>query len=267
MLHVASPFPSHVPKNQDELIVPAREGTLRALRAAKVARTVKRVVVTSSFAAVGYGHLDRGPNEAFTEVDWTVLDNPASTVPPYQKSKTVSERAAWDWMAKEGGEMGMAVINPVGIYGPILSKDYSTSVEVVVRLINGQMPGVPDVNLGVVDVRDVADLHLRAMVDPKANGERFIAISANSSIKDIAVILRNRLGEKAKNVPTRRLPNWLLNLVGIFDPQVAMLALELGKSRASSGEKAKKLLGWQPRTGEEAIAATAESLAQFGLLK
>src|SRR5271154_6726221 len=171
VLHVASPFPSTVPKDENELIAPARDGALRMLRAARDAG-VKRVVLTSSFAAVGYGSpTDR--TAVFTEEDWTNLNDP--TVQPYQKSKTIAERAAWDFIAREGGKLELAVVNPVGVFGPVLAPDISTSIVLVKRLIDGSIPGCPDISFGCVDVRDGADLHLEAMTNPAARGERFLA--------------------------------------------------------------------------------------------
>lgn len=269
VLHVASPFPPGAPKHEDDLIVPAREGTLRALKAAKGAGTVKRVVVTSSFAAVGYGHADRGKNRPFTEKDWTQLKQPVHPVPAYQKSKTIAERAAWDWIAENGGSMELAVVNPVGIFGPILAgKGYATSIELVVRFMNGQVPGIPQIAFGVVDVRDVADLHLRAMTDPKAKGERYIAVAGDFVwLQQIGIDLRERLGDKAKKVPTRVLPNFLMRIVGYFDKAVALITPELGKYKNASSQKAIDELGWQPRSAADAIVATAESLQKFGLIK
>src|ERR1700675_4664437 len=148
VLHVASPFPPNVPKHEDELIVPAREGTLRVLRASRDAG-VKRVVLTSSFAAIGYGRKER--QAPFTEKDWTDLSG--EVVAPYQKSKTLAERAAWDFVAKEGGQLGLSVVNPVCVFGPVLGADYSASILLVERLMDGAMPGVPHLYFGVVDVR------------------------------------------------------------------------------------------------------------------
>lgn len=147
VLHVASPFPPEAPKQEDELIVPAREGTLRALRFAKKAGTVKRVVVTSSFAAVSYGHGSRGAEKPFTEDDWTILDG-SDKIPAYQKSKTLAEKAAWDWLKKEGAEMELATVIPVVVLGPVLSKDFATSVTAVSRQLNGEIPALPDVAFG-----------------------------------------------------------------------------------------------------------------------
>ncbi|KAK0333252.1 hypothetical protein LTR57_025267 [Friedmanniomyces endolithicus] len=264
VLHVASPFPLSAPKHEDDLIIPAREGTLRALRAAKTAGTVKRVVVTSSFAAIGYGH---APQSApFNEDDWTDLNG---IVPPYQKSKTIAEGAAWDWIAKEGGDMQMAVVNPVGIFGPLLSKDYAASCEIVVRLMNGAIPGLPHFAMNPVDARDVADLHIRAMTDPKAAGQRYIATAPGDALwlHEYAALLKKRLGDKARKVPTRQLPDWLLKVVAMFDASVGLVVPELGKKKNATSQKAVEQLGWQPRSGEDSIVATAESMPQFGLQK
>ncbi|MGA3188346.1 MAG: aldehyde reductase [Bryobacteraceae bacterium] len=256
VLHVASPFPSKVPKHEDELIVPAREGSLRVLRASRDAR-VKRVVLTSSFAAIGYG---QNPQEApFNETNWT--DPDGDGVLPYVKSKTLAERAAWDFIAKEGGALELSVVNPVGVFGPVLGPDYSTSILIVQRMMDGAVPGCPQLYFGVVDVRDVADLHIRAMTDPAAKGERFLAVAGDFiSLLDIAKILKSRLGASAKRVPTRQLPDWLVRLAALRDPAVKQILPELGKRKNATNEKAKRILGWAPRSNEESIVATAESL-------
>jgi len=262
VLHVASPFPSGVPKDENDLIIPAREGALRVLRASRDAG-VKRVVLTSSFAAIGYGH---GPmNRPFTEEDWS--DPNASDIGAYAKSKTLAERAAWDFIKREGGALELAVVNPVGIFGPVLGSDHSTSTEIIQRLMDG-FPGVPRLSFGVVDVRDVADMHLRAMTNPAAKGQRFLAVAGpNMAFSDIAHLLKVKMGDDAKRVPTRVLPDWVLRLGAMFDPSSRMIIPELGKVKSASNEKAKRLLGWKPRTNEEAIIATAESLVKYGLLK
>jgi len=216
VLHIASPFPSSVPSDENELIRPARQGALRVLRAARDAG-VKRVVLTSSFAAVGYGHPPR--TEPFDETTWTELEGRAVT--PYVKSKTLAERAAWDFIAEEGGALELAVVNPVLVLGPVLGPDYSTSIRLVQRLMDGEMPGCPRLAFGVVDVRDVVDLHLRAMTDPAAPGERFLAVSGKvMSIAEMSETLRERLGEAARCAPRRQLPDWLVRLVGLFDAEL-----------------------------------------------
>jgi len=263
VLHVASPFPPTLPKHEDELIVPAREGALRVLRAARDAG-VRRVVLTSSFAAVGYGH---PPQTApFDETSWTNADG--DDVQPYAKSKTLAERAAWDFIAREGAALELSVVNPVGVFGPVLGPDYSTSILLVQRLMDGAMPGCPQLHFGVVDVRDVADLHLRAMSDPAAKGERFLAVAGDfMSIRDIAVTLKERMGSAARKVPTLRLPNWLVRLAALRDPAVKQILPELGKRKNATSAKAQRVLGWSPRPNRDAVVATAESLVKLGLLK
>ena len=244
ILHTASPFPSVQPNDPNDLIVPARDGTLRVLRAASRAG-VKRVVLTSSFAAVGYGPEPAG--YVYTEDDWTPADAPNQ---PYILSKAIAERAAWDFV-KDSGTPELSVINPTGIFGPALGPQLSTSVQIIKGLLDGAFPPeLPDMWFGVVDVRDVADLHLRAMIDPSAAGERFIAVSGEPlSLLAVATLLRERLGELAIRVPSRGAspsPN--------------------SNHRRSSGDKARRRLGWKPRTSEEAIIASAQSLDQFNLL-
>jgi nucleoside-diphosphate-sugar epimerase len=263
VLHVASPFPVNVPRHEDELIVPAREGALRVLRAARGAG-VKRVVQTSSFAAIGYGHPE--VVRPFTEHDWTAPEGGGVTA--YAKSKTLAERAAWDFMAREGGDMELAVVNPVGVFGPALGADFSTSIEIIKRMMDGALPALPRITFGVVDVRDVADLHLRAMTDPAAAGERFLAVAGEFvSMRDIGLILKSRMGSAGRRVPTRELPDWLLRIVALFDPSVGQIVPELGKRKTATNEKARRVLGWSPRSAEDAIVATAESLVRLGLLK
>ncbi len=263
VLHVASPFPNTVPKDENELIVPAREGALRVLRASRGAG-VKRVVLTSSFAAIGYGHAPQ--TTPFNEADWT--DPNGSDVMPYTKSKTLAERAAWDFIGREGGGLELSVVNPVGVFGPVLGADYATSILLVQRLMDGALPGLPRMCFGVVDVRDVADMHLRAMTHPAAKGERFLAVAGDFLwIVEIAKILKARLGEAARRVPTRQLPDWLVRLAALRDPAVKQIVPELGKWKNATNEKARRVLGWSPRSSEEAVAATAESLVRLGLLK
>lgn len=265
VLHLASPFPPGKPKHEDDLIKPAREGTLRVLRAARDAG-VKRVVVTSSFAAIGYGHQSWEPSKIFTEKDWSNPDAPS--INTYAKSKTLAERAAWDFIEKEGGNLELTVVNPVSIFGPILDSNFSTSLEVIHRLMNGAMPGCADLAWNIVDVRDVADLHILAMTHPKAKGERFLCVSPPfMTIKEMSLALHEKLGDAAKRAPTRVLPNVLVKLTAWFDPAVAMVTPDLGKYKILSNEKATSLLGWKPRSNVDALVAAAESLVKFGLVK
>jgi nucleoside-diphosphate-sugar epimerase len=263
VLHVASPLPPGVPKHEDELIMPARDGTLRVLRAARDAGA-KRAVLTSSFAAIGYGH--KPQKTPFDETNWTDPNGRGTTA--YVQSKTLGERAAWDFIAQKGGKLELAVVNPVAVFGPVLGPDYSASILLVKRMMDGAMPGLPQLYFGVVDVRDVADLHIRAITDPAARGERFLAAAGDfMSLRDIAGALKRRMGALAASVPTRQLPNWLVRIAALRDGAVKQILPELGKIKNASNEKARRMLGWAPRLNEEAIAATAESLVRLGLLK
>jgi nucleoside-diphosphate-sugar epimerase len=221
-------------------------------------------VQTSSFAAIGYGHEQQ--TRPFNETDWTNPDG--ADVQPYVKSKTLAERAAWDFIAREGGSLELSVVNPVGVLGPVLGADYSTSILIVQRMLDGGMPGIPKLSFGVVDVRDVADMHLRCMTHPAAKGERFLAVAGDFlSLLDIARILKTNLGTAAKRVPTLQIPNWFVRLFALVDSAAKQILPELGKSRNATNEKAKRILGLTPRTSEECILATAESLQRLGLLK
>jgi len=260
VVHVASPIPAAAPKTEDELIRPACDGVLRVLRAARDAG-VTRVVLTSSCGAIYYGH---PPQTApFDETSWTNLDGDMSA---YVRSKAIAERAAWGFMAAEGGSLELSVINPAGIFGPVLGPDFSSSIDLVARLLKG-MPGCPRIFFAAVDVRDVADLHLRAMTDPAARGERFIATSGDiMSMFAIATVLRERLGDAARKVPTRELPNWLVRAAALFDRKLKTIVPLLDSSRRATSAKAERVLGWRPRPPEDAIVATAESLITFGIV-
>ncbi len=258
VLHVASPISLKIPKDENEMIVPAVEGTLRVLKAARDAG-VTRVVLTSSFAAIGYS-----PKEtAYTEEDWTDPNLPGQSA--YVKSKTLAERAAWNFLKTEGGALELATVNPVGIFGPALNADLSGGFQVLKKMLDGKVPALPKINFGIVDVRDVADLHLRAMTRPEAKGERFLAVSGDFMfMHEAAMLMRTHLGEKAKRVPTRTLPDWTVRVAAIFSPMARGLLPHLRKHKAASNEKARHVLGWNPRSREEAVLATAESLIYFG---
>lgn len=252
VLHTASPFPLVAPEHEDDLVIPARDGTLRVLRVA-LAAGVKRVVLTSSFAAIGYGN-DPHPG-IFTEADWS---NPAAEIGAYPKSKTLAERAAWDFIAGAGVGMELATINPVAIIGPVLGPRLSTSIQLVQRIVSGHLPGLPKVSLPLVDVRDVAELHVLAMISPQAAGQRFIATAgAPISLQDMAVILRDRLGTK---VPRFSLPNWLIRLAARRMPDLADLVPRLGVIKEPSSAKARTELGWSPRPVGDSLVETVLSL-------
>jgi len=261
VLHVASPFPVRQPKEEHELITPARDGVLRVLRAARDAG-VRRVVQTSSFAAIGYRS---DPGRPFTEEDWTDLSLPHLT--PYIKSKTIAEHAAWEFVEGDGRGLELAVVNPVPVFGPVLGSDFSTSVEILRGLLNGRAPAVPPGTTTGVDVRDVADLHVRAMTHPDAAGERFIAVAGDPiTFHDLAMLLRDRLGADAKRVPTRVLPRWLVQAGALVSPDLRAVVPQMRRVQGASHEKAERMLGWQPRPTEDAIVASAESLVRLGLV-
>ncbi len=263
VLHVASPFPPAIPEHEDEIIKPARDGALRVLKAARDAK-VKRVVLTSSFAAIGYGQKPKG--RPFNEEDWT--DPNGDDVRAYVKSKTLAEKAAWDFIANEGGGLELAVVNPVGVFGPVLGPDYSTSILLVQRLMDGAMPGCPRLYFGAVDVRDVASMHIACMTNPAAKSQRFVAVAGEFlSVVQIARVLKRRMGAAGRRIPTMEIPDFLVRLAARRDPAVQQILPELGKRKNGTNEKARRLLNWQPRSNEECLVATAESLVRLGLLK
>jgi dihydroflavonol-4-reductase len=254
VLHVASPFPPAQPKDPDELIVPARDGTLRVLRAS-LAEGVERIVVTSSVAAITGGK--RPVSGDLTEQNWSDPDNPKMS--PYARSKTIAERAAWDFMGEQGATEKLATVNPGAIIGPVLSEDRSYSLQAIERLLGG-IPGTPRIGFSFVDVRDVADLEIKAMIDPAASGERFIAVDAFMWMSEVAAVLREHLGEDAAKVPTRSVPNLVVRAMALFDPSIRSIIGQLGKRTRLSSEKAKAQLGWSPRPLEETIAECGRSL-------
>lgn len=255
VLHVASPFPPQQPKDPDELIVPAREGTLRVL-AASLDAGVQRIVVTSSVAAITGG--DKPASGPLTEQNWSDPDNPKLS--PYARSKTIAERAAWDFMSERNATAKLTTVNPGAIIGPALSDDHSFSLQAIERLLGG-MPGVPRIGFSFVDVRDVADLEIRAMTSSEAGGERFIATERFLWMAEVAAVLRERLGEDAAKVPRRSVPNLVVRAMGLFDPSVRSITGQLGKKTELSSEKARTRLGWSPRPSEDTIADCGRSLS------
>lgn len=260
--HVASPLPRGVPRHADELVVPARDGALRVLRAARDAGA-RRVVMTSSVAAIAYG---RGRGEhRFTEADWT--DTAAPGLTPYILSKTLAERAARDWVAAEGGGLEFCTINPSVVLGPVWSGDYSASVVLVKLLLEGRIAACPDIGFGVVDVRDVAALHEQALTAPGLAGERFIASGRFFKLIEIAEVLRAGLGAQAARVPTRTLPDWMMRLAAPFSAVARAAATELGSVRHQDASHARRVLGWQTRREEDSILDCARSLLEQGLIR
>ena len=264
VVHMASPLPMNAVKDENELIVPARDGALRAIRFARDAG-VTRLVMTSSVAAIFYGRT--AGKDKFTEADWTNVA--AGDVSAYAKSKTIAERAARDWIAAEGGSLEFVTVNPGMVLGPLLGTDFSPSLEVVKRVLEGTYPALPDLGFNLVDVRDVADLHIRALVAPDISGERFMAVAPHGFLRlmEIAAILRERLPDHAGKVPTRRMPNWVMRIVSLFDPAVRQLVGELGKVRHAEPTHAMEKLGWRPRPAVDSVVDTANSLIAMGVSK
>ncbi|GEO48614.1 SDR family oxidoreductase [Companilactobacillus kimchii] len=263
VIHVASPTPKLNFKNEDEMIRPAVDGVLRVLKASKDAK-VKRVVLTSAYGAVFAGHKNR--TTPYTEKDWS--DFSAKNIHPYQKSKTMSEMAAWDFIKKEGDGLQLATVNPVGVMGPVLSAKYSHSNVQIQEMLEGKIKALPKVDSGYIDVRDVASLHILAMTSPKADGERFLATTGETlSMMDVADILREAFPDYASNIPIRTIPNAVVKAAALTNPQLKMIASIVGKYAGTSNKKAKELLGWNPRSAKTAIIATAQSMIDLGIVR
>jgi dihydroflavonol-4-reductase len=262
VLHVASPVPMTEPKDDDELIQPARDGTLRVLTAARNAG-VKRVVMTSSTSAIIFG---RGVREKpFTEADWTDETNRRDTS-SYDRAKTIAERAAWAWLAEEGRGLELVTINPSLVLGPVLGSDFSASIETVKKLLDGSIPALARFGFNMVDVRDIARLHVLAMTAPEAVGERFIGSGDFYWMSDIAKMLKQGLGDKAKMVPSISVPDFVARVVALFDPIVKARLYELGKRRLVSSEKARRMFDWTSRPVTETVLDTARSLQASDLV-
>lgn len=263
VLHMASPLPSKPPKHPDELIVPARDGALRVLRAAAAER-VQRVVLTSSVAAVVYGHARDG-SRTYDEQDWSQL---STDVGAYEQSKTIAERAAWDFIATLPADARpeLVTINPGLVLGPVLSADFSTSGEVVRKLMKRELPGCPDIGWAVVDVRDVAAAEVAALTTPAAAGQRFIVAIEHASMRDIAQVLAARFAARGYKVPTRTVPGWLLRLVSTWDKTAKLAVQELGKRQDLSNQRARTVLGWSPRSLETMVVDMGESMIAHGVV-
>lgn len=262
--HVASPFPVGVPKNENDLIVPAREGTLRALRFAHDAG-IAHFVQTSSSAAIAYGH--PASKTRFDERDWTDLDAPG--IQPYIKSKTVAERAARDWVTAHAPGMAFCSINPVAVLGPVASEDFAASIEFVRRFLTGEIPAIPNVGFTFVDVRDVAALHILALEADAATirNERFAAAADFFWMAELAEVLRAHLGSDGRKIPKMKMPDFLLRILAVFSSDIRQIAGEVGKKKVVSGQHAKDVLGWTTRPGEQTVLDTARSLIAQGIVK
>ncbi|TWI69247.1 nucleoside-diphosphate-sugar epimerase [Pseudoduganella lurida] len=263
VLHVASPVqPGHV-EHEDDVIIPAREGTLRVLRAARDAG-VKRVVLTSAFHAVSWGHPHS--KHTFTENDWTRLDGP--DIDAYGKSKTLAERAAWDFIASAGGLLELTSMLPVAVMGPVLGKNISGANQVIQRMLDGAMPAMPNLFIPIVDVRDVAGAHILAMTHADAAGERLLLSNGPAlAMREIAAIVKAELGERGVHVPTRTVPDFILRIAARFKAELRPIVPDLGYAKRTSNDKARRILGWEPRTAHEAIEAAANSMVEKCLIK
>jgi len=255
LMHTASPFPLASPKDENDLIRPAVDGTLRALKAAKAAG-VTRVVLTSSCAAIYYT-VPLTTTRAVTEKDWSDPDSPV--ISAYSKSKTLAERAAWDFVASNP-EMQLTTINPSLVAGPALDDRFGTSLGIVERALSGKDPALPALKIGVVDVRDVAKMHVAAIANKKAIGERFIASSDDLWFREVNEILKAAYPDR--KITTRQAPNWMIRLFSLFDGAIRSVTPLLGKDLRASGQKARDILGVDFISGADAIRASAEYLTK-----
>ncbi|MBT3314034.1 MAG: aldehyde reductase [Anaerolineae bacterium] len=261
VLHVASPFPLGEPKHEDDLIIPAREGTLQVLRAA-AKNGVKRVVLTSSVAAIAYGH----PKEKthFNENDWSIADSP--TIAAYSKSKTLAERAAWDFVKNLDNGMELATINPGLILGPLPDTNARTSGVLIQSLMLSTLPGLARMHFNAVDVRDVAAAHLAAMITPEAAGQRFICVSDSFWIKDVALLLKEKYADKSYKIKTNVFPNWMVRFVAIFSKEARATVDALDQELHVDNSRIKEVLNWHPRDMKEMVLSMAESMIELDMV-
>ena len=259
VLHIASPFPDKKPTSDEELLNPSVNGTRRILHFADAAG-VKRVVLTSSFAAIAHGNQHR--KKWFTEEMWSDINDPAMSV--YIKSKTLAEKEAWRFIEQESKQLELTVINPVGLFGPVLGESLSTSVKLIESILNTSLLGFPRLYFGIVDVRDVADLHILAMLKPEAKGQRFLASAGSAmKLKDMAMVLKTNLEQEGLHIKTKGIPDWMVRISALFSASAANLVTSLGVEKHASNQKAREILGWNPRAKEETLVATAESLLRM----
>jgi len=259
--HVASPFPRELPKHEDELIVPAKNGTLNILNAA-AANNVKRVVMTSSLAAIAYGKSKKEFDKVFNESDWTDI-NTKKDITPYLKSKTIAEKAAWDFIHNNPSDLELVTVCPGAILGPVMEKDFGTSANIVISLLNGSYPALPKIGFDVVDVRSVADLLIRAMEMPKAAGNRYIAASEYLTMKEVSGILKEHYPKR--KIPSAEFPNFVTRVIAMFRPELKPVLLEM-KRRKTDLSKAINELQWQPIPARDAVVACAESVLEHKIV-
>jgi dihydroflavonol-4-reductase len=262
VLHVASPFPLYAPENEDDLIIPAVQGTQRVLRAAHDGQ-IKRVVIVSSNAAVSAGH--NGENRTFTEDDWSIIEN---NIGAYSRSKTLAEREAWNFIngLENFNKLEMVSINPPLIFGPVPHKEFPTSAEMIRTLLKGEVPVIPRLKLGLVDVRDVAAAIILAMNTPEAAGNRFATPGATAWGIELARILHREYSKRGYKIPNRQVPSFIVRILALFDKKVRLIVRDLDWDYELSNEKSKRILKWQPRSKEEAVLSMAESLIEQGFV-
>ena len=262
IMHIASPFPRTLPKNDAELVKPAKDGTLNILKAA-AENNVKKVVITSSTGAIVYGKSKNERNGTFNENDWTD-ETVIKDSTPYFRSKTIAEKAAWEFIEKDTSGLKISVICPGAILGPVIENDFGTSANIIIKSLSGEIPALPNIGFDMVDVRSVADLHVKAMESDKANNERFVGSSGFLSFKQVADILRaNYQGYK---IPKSVLPNFAVRLFSNIDPTLKPILNDLGIERRVDNSKAKKLLNWKPKSLEEAVTSCADSVIKLGIV-
>jgi len=264
--HIASPQTGVLPKHEDDLIIPAKEGTLNILESA-LKNGVKRVIMTSSAAAIGYGNL-KSTTQPYTEEHWTDIKDRKDTT-PYIRSKTIAEKAAWKFMQQhvQNNQMELVTVQPVAVLGPVIEKDYGVSAEWIKKLLDGDFPGTPKFGISMVDVRDVADLQIKAMEQKEAAGQRFICNAGFYWASEIVKIIKETHPQYKKRMPKFNLPSFVIRLMGVFDPLLRSALNELGKKRIFDNSKAVNQLNWYPRSTKEALIATVNSLIELGLVK
>ncbi|MEN0050276.1 MAG: aldehyde reductase [Bacteroidota bacterium] len=263
VMHIASPFPRVLPKDEADLIRPAKEGTLHILKAA-AANGVKRVVLTSSTGAIVYGKSKDHRSGIYNEKDWTDVSNKKDST-PYFRSKTIAEKAAWEFITQDDSGLELATICPGAILGPVLEKDFGTSANIVIKMLDGSSPAIPKIGFPIVDVRSVADLHIKAIESDTAKNERFVAANGFLSFQEIAAILRKAYPNR--RIPKALLPDFAVRLYSNLDATLKPILLELGVERKVDDSKARQLLNWQPKSLEEAVLSCAESVLANGIIK
>ena len=261
--HIASPFPLTLPKHENDLIIPAKAGVLNILKAAS-ANKVKRIVLTSSSSTVLHGKPKGRESGTFNETVWADEHNLADTT-PYYRSKIIAEKAAWDYMKRDDSGLALVSVLPGAMLGPALEKDFGTSATIVLKMLDGSLPAVPQISFDIADVRSVADLLILAMERPETAGHRFLGTSGFLSMKELADILRVQY--PGRKIPSGKLPVWLTHVLGWFDKSMQPVLLDLGKERKADSSKARNMLGWQPISNSQAVLSCAESLISLGLIK